>query len=80
MSELFKQMQAEIARTPQQTGVCATCGEFIRSTPCLHADGSIHWSSSGWEHVLTERAGCVGEQFLFRFAKPVGGGTGQETP
>lgn len=70
MSELFKAIKAEIARTPTQTGECRTCHEFIRSTPCLHADGSAHRSITGWEHVLTERTGCDPDAYPLGQARP----------
>lgn len=70
MSDLFESAKAEITGTPPRTGECRTCHEFIRSTPCLHSDGAVHWSITGWEHVLTERTCCDAETYLFGLAQP----------
>jgi hypothetical protein len=64
-------LRSHVASMPSRKSACKTCGEPIRTTPAVHADGSVHWASGGWEHIETEKAGCEWELHPYGFAIPV---------
>jgi hypothetical protein len=63
-------LRAYVASMPSRESRCRTCGDAIRTTPAVHTDGSVHWASGGWEHIETEKSGCVWEFHPYGFATP----------
>lgn len=65
----LNELRNHVAQMPSSESTCRTCDERIRSTPAIHADGSIHWASGGWEHTTTEQSSC-GKLHPYGFAVP----------
>jgi hypothetical protein len=63
-------LRAHVQAMPSEESICGTCGERIRTTPAVHADGSVHWASGGWEHIETEKSGCEWASHPYGFAAP----------
>jgi hypothetical protein len=59
-----------VASLPSKESFCRTCGHRIRTTPSVHADGSVHWASGGWEHTTTESSGCEWGTHPYGSAQP----------